>query len=262
MGNVLEEICSKTAAHVAKQKAAIPMDAVKSNAANAPPARGFINALMRCNDRPALIAEIKKASPSKGLIRADFNPPLIARAYEQGGATCLSVLTDAPYFQGDDAYLRQAREACSLPVLRKDFMIDPYQIYESRALGADCILLIMAALSDERASELHSLAKDLGMDVLVETHNQEEVVRAQLLNPEMIGVNARNLKTLAVDIQTSHDLAPKIQTTPIRVAESGITDNASINALQASGYNAFLVGESLMRQDNITHATEKLLGTI
>lgn len=262
MANVLEKICSKTAEHVERQKAKTSQADLLAIISETSPARGFVKALQNCHDRPSLIAEIKKASPSKGLIRADFNPAELARAYEQGGASCLSVLTDVPYFQGNDAYLKQARDACNLPVLRKDFMIDPYQIYESCALGADCVLLIMAALDDVLAHELYDIALSLGMDVLIETHDEEEIERALKFEANMIGVNARNLKTLEVDLQTTHKLASQLENTDVRVAESGVFDYQSITALQASEYNAFLVGESLMRQDNVCHATQKLLGTI
>ena len=219
--------------------------------------RGFINALKN-HPAPAIIAEIKKASPSRGLIREDFDPAEIARIYESNGAACLSVLTDEPYFQGRDEYLQQAGAASKLPLLRKDFMIDPYQIHESRALGADCILLIMAALSDHQASELYEIARTFGMDVLVEVHDEPELRRALDMNAAMIGINNRNLKTLAVDINTSHQLGMLIPAGTLKVAESGISDPETIRLLRSEGFNAFLVGESLMREKDIGAALEKL----
>ncbi len=222
------------------------------------PPLGFIGALMR-NGPPALIAEVKKASPSKGVIREDFNAAEIAKAYENAGASCISVLTDKPFFQGSYEDLKNVRQSVSLPVLRKDFMLDEYQIYESRALGADCILLIMAALEDAQAKHLYELATELRMDVLVEVHDKEELQRTLKLNPEMIGVNSRNLKTLEVDIQTAHDLAALIPDHILKVAESGIGSNQDIKALQNSGYSAFLVGESLMREEDIEAATRNIL---
>lgn len=257
MSNVLDEICARKALHVAVRKEAVSQAEIEKRAAAAPPVRGFIDALRRKNG-PALIAEIKKASPSKGLIRKDFDPVRIARIYEESGASCISVLTDEPYFQGHDNYLRTVREAVHIPLLRKDFMLEPYQIYESRALGADCILLIMAALEDAQARTLYDLAVSLNMDVLVETHDAHELERAQLLSPAMIGVNNRNLKTLSVDIQTSCDLAAHIPDTTLKVAESGIGDAQTVETLYKTGYKAFLIGESLMRADDIAQAIAAL----
>lgn len=263
MGDVLTKICTRTRQDLELRVAQRPFDDVVDAAKNASPVRGFIKSLRQKHDAgaSALIAEVKKASPSKGLIRTDFNPADIAKAYEVAGAACLSVLTDEPFFQGHADYLIEARNACALPVLRKDFMIDPYQVYEARALGADCILLIVAALEDNLMAELYSLSKNLGMDVLVEVHNKEELDRALAISPEMIGVNNRNLKTLAVDIQTSHELSKHIPADTLKVAESGIYNHGDILKLQGSGFHTFLVGESLMRQDNVETATRALLGT-
>ncbi|MCB1562345.1 MAG: indole-3-glycerol phosphate synthase TrpC [Alphaproteobacteria bacterium] len=250
MSSVLDEICARKVLHVATRKEAVSQAKIEKCAADAPKARGFIDALRRKNG-PALIAEIKKASPSKGLIRVDFDPVRIACIYEENGASCISVLTDEPYFQGHDDYLRAVREVVNLPLLRKDFMLEPYQIYESRALGADCVLLIMAALGDSQARILYDLAVSLNMDVLVEIHDAQELKRALKLSPAMIGVNNRNLKTLAVDVQTSHDLASRIPDAALRVAESGISDPQTVESLHKDGYKAFLIGESLMCADDI-----------
>lgn len=258
--SVLNEICERKAEHVAQQKSIVSLNALKDLIeAKAPTPLGFINAIKN-HDKTAIIAEVKKASPSKGIIREDFNPTAIAKAYAAGGAACLSVLTDAPYFQGSDQYFADVRAAVNLPLLRKDFMIDPYQIYESRALGADCILLIMAALSDETAQELYDLSAQLGMDVLVEIHDEVELERALKLNPAMVGVNNRNLKTLKVDVQTSYDFAPQMPDMVVKIAESGIDSPQTIKNLQKSGYNGFLVGESLMRQPCVKTALQTLIG--
>ncbi len=255
--SVLDRICAKKAEHVAAQKSKISLNELKSRIKDQEPPRGFINALKQ-GETPAIIAEIKKASPSKGLIRSDFDPAQIARTYEDNGAVCISVLTDEPYFQGCDSYFSTVKKAASLPLLRKDFMIDSYQIYESRALGADCILIIMAALSDSKALELYNIACELGMDVLVEIHNAQELKRAAILSPAMIGVNNRNLKTLDVDIQTSFDLLSHISKNVFKIAESGITKADTISKLSSAGYQGFLVGESLMRHNNIGKALKNL----
>ena len=261
--NKLAEICAKKRAHIAARKIIAPEARVQQlvNAQSAP--RGFHRALLAKQEagRPALIAEIKKASPSKGIIRAAFDVDALARAYQAGGAACLSVLTDEPYFQGADDYLVTARAAVDLPVLRKDFMLDPYQILESRALGADCVLLIMAALTDTEAQTLEALAQSLGMDVLVEVHDEKELARAlDQLSSRLIGINNRSLVTLEVSLATSHRLRPMIPEGYTVVCESGIASRADIAAMRAIGIHAFLVGESLMREADVTAATRKLLG--
>ena len=261
--DVLQKICTRTAQDLAVRKAQTSLEELQERITEAEAPRGFIRALKTkaASGLPALIAEIKKASPSKGLIREDFAPSKLAQAYTDGGAACLSVLTDTPFFQGHMDYLQEAKSACALPVLRKDFMLDPYQVYEARAIGADCILLIVAALEDAQMRTLYDLSTSLGMDVLIEVHDKTELERALLLSPEMIGVNNRNLKTLEVNIQTSHDLAAMMPGDCLRVAESGIATNADLQKLQCSGYNTFLVGESLMRKHDVTQATRELLGT-
>ncbi|WP_448202908.1 indole-3-glycerol phosphate synthase TrpC [Azospirillum sp. sgz302134] len=261
MSDVLTKICDDKRALVLARKFARPLSEVEAAAREAGPTRGFVRALRNtvADGRYGLIAEIKKASPSKGLIRADFDPPTLARAYREGGATCLSVLTDEPYFQGKDEYLVAARAAVDLPALRKDFMVDPYQIAESRALGADCILIIMAALSDAQAAELEDAAIAWGLDVLVEVHNREELDRALALKTPLLGVNNRNLKTLAVDIATTEELARHVPTDRMLVAESGLYTPADLSRMAAVGARCFLVGESLMRQEDVTAATRALL---
>src|SRR5207248_2251704 len=261
MSDVLAEICAEKRAHVARRNAARPEAALRTDLAAAPPLRSFAAALEArvTEGRYGLIAEIKKASPSKGLIRADFYPPSLAKAYEAGGATCLSVLTDTPYFQGSDDHLQAARAACNLPVLRKDFILDPYQVIESRALGADCILLIMAALEEGVARELVHAAGELGLDVLVEVHDRAELDRALRLEARLIGINNRNLKTLKVDLHTTESLAPLVPPGHVIVGESGINDPADLDRLAASGARCFLVGESLMRAGDVAAATRRLL---
>ncbi|MBS0550408.1 MAG: indole-3-glycerol phosphate synthase TrpC [Proteobacteria bacterium] len=261
MSDTLTKITADTAKHVAKCRAARPMAAVEEAAKKADPPRGFARALKAAiaAGRYGLIAEIKKASPSKGLIRPDFDPPSLARAYERGGATCLSILTDEPYFQGKDEFLVQARAAVKLPVLRKDFMIDPYQIVEARALGADCVLLIMACLDDKLAAELATLAHKWGMDVLVEVHDAPELERALKIDGDLVGVNNRNLKTLAVDLATTEQLAPKVPKDRVLVAESGLGSPADLARMARVGASAFLIGESFMRKPDVEVAVREIL---
>lgn len=259
--NILTKICADKISHIKEQKQLVPQGEIIQRATYASPPRGFHGALLAKVSRNtnALIAEIKKASPSRGIIRRDFNPAEIAMAYEKGGATCISVLTDRPYFQGDDENIKIAHRACNLPILRKDFMLDTYQIFESRALGADCILLIIAALSSAQADELEHSAMELGMDVLVEVHDAEELERALLLKSKLIGINNRNLKTLVVDIGTTTKLAAMIPHDRTIVCESGITGHKDILNINKAGVYSFLVGESLMLQNDIELATRSLL---
>lgn len=261
MTDVLQEICAAKRDHVSECKRRRPMEAVIEAAETAGPPRGFAAGLRRAraDGRYGLIAEIKRASPSKGLIRNDFDPHHLARQYEAGGATCLSVLTDPPYFQGADEHLSMARAAVDLPVLRKDFTLDPYQVAEARAIGADCILLIMAALEDDRARELAALARELGMDVLVEVHDEEELGRALAIDDGLIGINNRNLKTLRTDIATTRRLAPLVPADRLVVGESGLSSPADLASMGAVGVTTFLIGEALMRQNDVKAATEALL---
>lgn len=263
MPDVLAGICAEVAADVAARRVNRGIDVLRSEiASRGDTPRGFGYALKQAavEGRYGLIAEIKKASPSGGLIREDFDPPELAKAYQAGGATCLSVLTERHHFQGDPSYLRAARAAVPLPVLRKDFILDPWQVYESRLMGADCILLIMAALSDAQARELEHAAEGLDLDVLVEVHDRDELERALILETTLIGINNRNLKTLKTDLATTEELGALVPPNRFLVAESGIRDNADLTRLSAAGANCFLVGESLMRQPDVAAATRALLG--
>jgi indole-3-glycerol phosphate synthase len=261
MSDVLTRICEGKRVEIAAAKAKRGRAELEYDAREAPPPRGFIAALEAslAAARYGLIAEIKRASPSRGLIRADFDPVSLAAAYTEGGASCLSVLTDAPHFQGKDAYLVAARAACKLPVLRKDFMLDPYQIVESRALGADCVLLIMAALADPEAAELEAASHALGMDVLIEVHNRAELDRALHLKSRLIGINNRDLKTLSVDLSVTEELARLLPADRLLVSESGLYTSKDLARMARVGARCFLVGESLMRQDDVAAATRSLL---
>jgi len=261
MADKLAEILATKRAEVALRKRREPVAALEDLARQQGPARGFRRALERKAETGfALIAEIKKASPSKGLIRSDFRPAEHARSYARGGAACLSVLTDAPYFQGHEDYLIAARQAVNLPVLRKDFMVDPWQVLESRAIGADAILIIVAALEDAQMAEIEAAAIEQGLDVLVEVHDAAEMERAARLKSRLIGINNRNLKTFETDLATTEQLALLAPEGAVLVGESGITSHADIERLAESGVRAFLVGESLMRQPDIAAATRALLG--
>jgi indole-3-glycerol phosphate synthase len=256
----LQEICAMKREEVAARKTLATFDDLDARAREAEPPRGFRAALERhAALNFGLIAEIKKASPSKGLIRADFRPAEHAAAYEHGGAACLSVLTDAPFFQGHENYLADARRAVSLPALRKDFTLDPWQVAEARAIGADAILLIVAALEDDRMAELEAAALERGMDVLVEVHDEAEMDRAARLRTRLVGINNRDLKTFRTDLAISERLAPYAPDGTLLVAESGITSHADLERLAASGIRCFLVGESLMRHDDVAEATRTLL---
>ncbi|MGY2439075.1 MULTISPECIES: indole-3-glycerol phosphate synthase TrpC [unclassified Pseudomonas] len=250
---VLENILARKVQEVAERSARVSLSELESLAKAADAPRGFARALLAQakKKQPAVIAEIKKASPSKGVIRENFVPADIAKSYEKGGATCLSVLTDIDYFQGADAYLQQARAACSLPVIRKDFMIDPYQIVEARALGADCVLLIVSALDDVKMAELASVAKGVGLDVLVEVHDGDELERAlKTLDTPLVGVNNRNLHTFDVSLETTLDLLPRIPRDRLVITESGILNRADVELMEISDVYAFLVGEAFMRAES------------
>ena len=260
MSDILTTILARKADEIAERSARVSLDDLRARIAEASPVRGFADALnaMIAQGDPAVIAEVKKASPSKGVIRPDFRPADIAVSYEFGGAACLSVLTDVDFFQGADDYLTQAREACTLPVLRKDFTVDPYQVYEARVLGADCILLIVAALDDGQLVDLSGLAMELGMDVLVEVHDIDELERALQVPVPLVGINNRNLRTFEVSLQATLDMKDAVPKDRLLVTESGILVPEDVATMRAAGVDAFLVGETFMRAEEPGEALRQL----
>ncbi len=250
--DILKKIIHRKEQEIQERKQQISEDDLKQACDKASPVRGFVASMKNriANNQAAVIAEIKKASPSKGVMRENFKPAEIAKSYEQGGASCLSVLTDIDFFQGSDAYLQEARSACNLPVIRKDFIVDTYQVYEARAMGADCILLIVAVLSDEQMAMLYHLARDLGMDVLIEAHDKEELLRALPLNAELVGINNRNLRNFKTTLDTTLDLLDLIPDDRIVVTESGIHTAENVKLMRDHSVNAFLVGEAFMRAED------------
>ena len=262
MSDILNRILARKAEEIEQRSRVRPLDELRVRALQQPPTRGFIEAIRRKHaaGEAAVIAEVKKASPSKGLIRKDFNPAQIARSYEAGGAACLSVLTDVDFFQGSNLYLGEARAACSLPVLRKDFTIDPYQVYEARVIGADCILLIVAALEDGPMVEMANLAMELGMDVLVEVHDIDELERALQTDCELIGVNNRNLRSFEVSLNTTLALKDAVPRDRTLVTESGIATGADVAKMREAGVETFLIGESFMREPDPGAALRRMFG--
>ncbi len=257
--DILKKIISRKEQEIDARVKLKPIEKIIEIAKDASPVRGFIDSMKTrlANNEPAIIAEIKKASPSKGLIREDFDPAKIAQSYQAGGASCISVLTDIDFFKGSDAYLRQARAACDLPVIRKDFIIDPYQVYESRMMGADCILLIVSVLDNMKLNQLYSLARALGMDVLIEVHDEEELLRSLPLEAELVGINNRNLRNFDTSLHTTIDMLHQIPEGRIVVTESGIHKADDVTLMRDNNVNAFLVGEAFMRADDPGAALNK-----
>jgi len=258
--DILKKIINRKHQEITERQKSVSLNTLIESAKTASPVRGFVASMQSNIDAgtPAVIAEIKKASPSKGVMRESFNPAEIAKSYEEGGASCLSILTDIDFFQGSDEYLKQARNACSLPVIRKDFIIDPYQVYEARAMGADCILLIVAVLDNRKLNQLYSLATALGMDVLIEVHDEEELLRSLPLDAVLVGINNRNLRTFETSLHTTIDLLPQIPEGRIVVTESGIHHADDVTLMRDNAVNAFLVGEAFMRADEPGAALKKL----